>query len=63
MTATARKIAILFYNTLRFGMVYHDAGASAYNERHRGRVLANLKRRAQSLGYQLELMPAEKCVS
>jgi transposase len=63
VTATARKIAVLFYNSLRFGMVYRDPGAAAYDERHRSRILANLQRRARSLGYQLELMPAEGCVS
>jgi len=30
VTATARKIAVLFYNALRFGMTYNDPGAAAY---------------------------------
>jgi hypothetical protein len=55
VTATARKIAVLFYNTLRHGMGYADPGASYYEERYRQRVLANLKRRAKSLGYVLQL--------
>jgi len=38
VTATARKIAVLFFNALRFGMAYRDPGAEAYDERHRGRV-------------------------
>ncbi|MGJ7043804.1 hypothetical protein J2Y63_007095 [Shinella sp. BE166] len=63
MTATARKIAVLFFNALRFGMAYRDPGAAAYDERHRGRVLANLQRRARSLGFQLEPMIAETSVS
>jgi transposase len=50
VTATARKIAVLFYNTLRHGMTYHDPGASHYEEQYRSRVLGNLKRRAKSLG-------------
>ena len=44
VTATARKIAVLFYNAVRFGMTYRDPGAAAYEERHRSRVLANLQR-------------------
>lgn len=32
VTATARKIAVLFYNALRFGMTYHDPGAAASTE-------------------------------
>jgi hypothetical protein len=63
VTATARRIAVLFYNALRFGMVYRDPGAAAYVERHRSRALANLQRRARSLAYQLEFMSAETCVS
>ncbi len=63
VTATARKIAVLFYNTLRFGMIYRDPGAAAYEERHRGRVLANLQRRAKSLGYSLAPMANAEAVS
>lgn len=54
ITATARKIAVLIYNTLRHGMAYADPGASYYEERYRQRVLSNLRRRAKSLGYVLE---------
>ena len=54
VTATARKIAVLFYNTLRHGMDYADPGASYYEERYRQRVLTNLQRRAKSLGYVLQ---------
>jgi transposase len=53
ITATARKIAVLFYNTLRHGMSYVDPGATYYEERYRQRVLGNLQRRAKSLGYVL----------
>jgi transposase len=63
VTATARKIAVLFYNTLRFGMSYHDPGAAAYEERHRTRVLANLQRRAETLGFTLAPMPDAEAVS
>jgi transposase len=54
ITATARKIAVLFYNTLRHGMAYTDPGVSYYEERYRVRVLNNLQRRAKSLGYVLQ---------
>jgi transposase len=53
VTATARKIAVLFYNTLRHGMAYADPGASYYDERYKRRVVTNLERRAKSLGYVL----------
>ena len=54
VTATARKLAILFYNTLRYGMDYSDPGASYYEQRHRTRVIHHLARRARQLGYTLE---------
>jgi transposase len=54
VTATARKIAVLFYNALRHGMDYADPGAAYYEERYRQRVLTNLQRRAKALGYALQ---------
>jgi len=51
ITATARKIAVLFYNTMRHGMDYADPGASYYETRYRERVVKNLHRRAKALGY------------
>jgi transposase len=58
VTATAHKIAALFYNTLRHGMGYVDPGVSYYEERYRRRVLTNLQRRAKALGYLLQEAPA-----
>lgn len=54
VTATARKMAVLFYNAVRHGMKYVDPGVSYYEERYRKRVLDGLRRRAQSLGYVLQ---------
>src|SRR2546425_7304107 len=54
VTATARKIAVLFYNAVRHGMDYADPGASYYEERYRRRVLTNLQRRAKAFGYVLQ---------
>lgn len=56
ITATARKLATLFYNTLRHGLTYIDPGARYYEERYKKRVLSNLQRRAKSLGFMLEPM-------
>jgi len=53
VTATARKLAILFYNALRFGLAYTDPGASYYEQRYRQRVVDNLRRRAQQMGFTL----------
>ena len=57
VTATARKIAVLFYNAVRHGMDYVDPGASAYEERYKARVINGLQRRARSFGFVLQPAP------
>ena len=57
-----RKAALagaILYNTLRHGMTYRDPGADHYEEQYRSRVLANLKRRAKSLGFVLQAVPGD----
>ena len=53
ITATARKLAILVYRTLRDGLAYQDPGAAAYDAQHRVRVLHRLRQRAAHLGFSL----------
>ncbi|WP_395844227.1 IS110 family transposase [Cystobacter fuscus] len=53
VTATARKLAVLFYNALRHGLAYEDPGVGYYEERYRQRAVRNLERRARQLGYTL----------
>ena len=59
VTATARKIATLFYNALRYGMSYVDPGENYYEERYQKRLLDNLSKRAAALGYVLQESKAE----
>jgi transposase len=59
VTATARKVAVLFYNAVRYGMEYVDPGASAYETRYRTRVLNNLHRRAKAFGFALQPLEPE----
>lgn len=54
VTATARKIAILFYNAMRFGMSDQDPGADQYEQRYRERVVKGLHRRAAEFGFTLQ---------
>ncbi len=54
VTATARKIAILFYNAMRFGMAYQDPGADHYEQKYRERVIKGLHRRAAEFGFTLQ---------
>jgi transposase len=58
VTATARKIAVLFYNAVRHGMEYVDPGASFYETRYRKRVVDNLHRRAKTFGFLLQPVEA-----
>ena len=54
VTATARKIAVLFYNAMRFGMVYQDPGSDLYEKEYRERVIKQLQRRAAHFGFRLQ---------
>lgn len=54
VTATARKIAVLFYNAMRFGMAYQDPGTVHYESRYRERVVKQLHRRAAEFGFTLQ---------
>lgn len=51
--ATARKIAILIYRMLRFGVDYVDEGAKAYEERFRQRRIRSCKLTAKQFGFEL----------
>lgn len=53
ITATARKLAILVYRTLKGDLVYADPGAAAYDHQHRESVLRRLRQRAAALGFNL----------
>jgi hypothetical protein len=53
VTATARKLAVLFYNALRHGMDYVDPGVEYYEAKYKQRVIAGLERRAKELGLQI----------
>jgi transposase len=53
VTATARKIAVLFYNAMRYGLKYSDPGADHYEQRYKERVIKQLHRRAAEFGFSL----------
>ena len=64
ITATAHKLARIFYRLWTSGDTYNDPGIDAVEQQYRDRVLKNLKKKAQSLG--LELTPistSTECVS
>jgi len=57
ITATAHKLARLIYSMLKDGTDFVDAGQQEYEKRYRSRVVNNLKRRAQEMGF--EMVPIE----
>ena len=58
ITATAREIASLIYLMVTRGEEYVEKGMDAYEKRRIDRTIANLHRKARTLGYQL-VQPAE----
>jgi transposase len=53
VVATARKIAERVYRLLKYGADYVRQGIEEYEAKYRERVLKNLARRANELGYEL----------
>ena len=57
VVATAAKLARIIYTLLKNGTLFEEAGAKAYEERYRDRVLRNLRRKAQALGFDIVEKP------
>ena len=57
ITATAHKLARIFYHLWKTGQLYKDPGPDYYEQKYKERVLSNIKKKAQQLGYQITLEP------
>jgi transposase len=57
VTATAHRLARIFYAMLRNGQAYVDIGQEAYEEQFRKRMLRHLQRQARKLGLALVESP------
>ncbi|MDD5410651.1 MAG: hypothetical protein PHF31_04435 [Methylobacter sp.] len=53
VTACAHKLAWLIYAMLTKGEEYMDQGQEYYEEKYRQRVIKNLTKRAEQIGFQL----------
>lgn len=53
ITATAHKIARIFYEMLKTRTEYKDLGVDYYQNRYKERMLRNLKRKAKTFGLEL----------
>ncbi len=59
ITATAHKLARIVYAMLRARKAYDEKGIDHYENQYKDRRIANLKRNARALGYQLIVAPDE----
>jgi transposase len=51
--AAARKLAVLFYNTLKFGWAYVEQGLAEYEKKYKEQYVKRLRAAAKHLGMQL----------
>jgi hypothetical protein len=58
VTATAHKLARIFYHLWKTGDQYKDIGIDYYEQKYKERILKNMKRKAKKLGYVIALAPA-----
>ena len=63
ITATAHKLARIFYRMWTTGQAYIDLGKNYYENRYKERVLRNITKRARELGYDAILQPIEQRVA
>ena len=55
--AAARKLAVLYYNTLRYGVAFVEKGLAAYEQHHRDQSLRRLQAAARRFGMTLVPTP------
>jgi len=53
ITATARKLAVIFYKMVKDKVEYKPLDPSSFERKHRDRALKSLKNRAKSMGFEL----------
>ena len=63
ITATAHKLARIFYRLWTSGANYHDPGVSYYEQRYQEQLVKGLRKKAQSLGFDLVAASSSQIVS
>jgi transposase len=53
ITATAHKLAKIIYHMLRYGTRFNKMGQEYYEQQYKDRLLKNLKKKAEFLGFDL----------
>ena len=54
ITATAHKLARIFYTMMRYGVTYQKQSEAEFVEHNRQRLEKSLRRRAKELGFELK---------
>jgi hypothetical protein len=57
ITATAHKLARIFYTLWTTGKQYVDLGAQHYEQRYKDRIVRSMKKRLHDLGYTVTIEP------
>ncbi|MHB0912340.1 MAG: IS110 family RNA-guided transposase [Armatimonadota bacterium] len=57
ITATAHKIARIYYNMLKYGKSYVDQGQDYYEQRYQQRIIKRLRKKAGEMGFELVAYP------
>jgi len=58
ITATAHKLARIFYTMMRYGVTYQKQSEAEFVEQNRQRLEKSLRRRAKELGFELKKIEA-----
>jgi transposase len=56
--ATARKLAVMFYNLLTKGLDYVEQGVKKYEEQYRAQMMKFLQKKAAEFGFDMVAQPA-----
>ena len=57
ITATAHKLARIFYTLWKTGKQYVDLGARHYEERYKDKIVRSMKKRLHDMGYAVTIEP------
>ncbi len=63
ITATAHKLARIFYQLWRNGGAYNDPGCNYYEQRYQEQIVKGLRKKAQAMGFELVATPFTQIVS
>lgn len=60
ITATAHKLARIFYHLWKNGGTYQDPGPLYYEQKYKQRVINNMIKKAKQLGFQINIEPLDQ---